>query len=303
MRRRALAVILLALALSSIVLGDSISLSLHEDAEADFLAVSVFGNSTSAVAISGTGDARNCGVFSFCVAAVSGTGNATCRNGLQCMAVSATGNASAQRGCFGGPTVFVCGEGMAVAGGASEADFFAVSITESAFARDVAVSGGNAECRRDFCVSIANHDSVACSGAGGNKCLAGSLQGDARACDDGDALRGFDCIAIAPIGEASSCGRNFEGYQCAALSGTGPATSNIAASATGDAKGRQHHILGTDIDLGALAVSGTGNATSCAGSDLCIAVSGTGHAEGATAVSGCDTLAAAGRPEACVAPI
>lgn len=297
-------VLIISIVSAAAGLADPVAVGMYDDTSGEVAAISVFGNSTAPVAISGTGRAESCKETALCMVAISGTGNAACTTGFSCLSVALGDEASAGRGCIGGSTVQACGEGLAVGRGNATSESFAITLFGTARARDLALSLGDAECSRVFCLALALADSSACEGTGGNKCSAVAVTGDATACEGGGpGFQGFECLAISPVGSASSCARGSEGFACLAASGTGDASSSTAATLTGSATARPHHVLGTDIQLGALAVSGTGNATSCKGNDLCIAASGTGHAGGETAVSGCDTFAAYGRDEACEDPL
>lgn len=322
----------LAASLLSFVIGVSaapVAVTVDDDASADFVAVSVFGNSTAgwaapspvpspmpgaavsgfgdsegAVAISGFGDATTCGPVLPCAVAVSGTGDATCVEAFICLSVSALGNSTAYGRCIVLFAFFqFCGEGVAVAMRNSTANSVAISVTgesqgfvaaSAAHPSVLCVAGGCLPCAFSTCVVVAVGDADSCP-RGRDACLAASAVGNATACRDGDLQT--NCLAVAPFGGASSCDSPRRSWHCVAASGT-----EESSSCQGSGEGFQCLALSaTGETRSHYAVSGTGNASSednrISGTGVWIgglAASGTGDASSCDARDECIALSGTG---------
>jgi hypothetical protein len=237
------------------------------------IAVSVAGDSSADVAVSGTGSATQQCTPTSCFAGI---------------AASPAGPASGQYAASGQDNA--AGEVVGVSGtGDASGWLVALSGAGDASSDWVAVGGaGAAACEGDGCSSLA--------------VVAASLAGDSVASCHAQSAGASDCISIG--GGSSDCHTDWNG-DCISAAVAGTATSRcglggsyvcVAAALMGDAETSCGFALGCIAASSAgdatcsgpftcLAASAQGDASCEAGEAPCVAVSGTGEAAGDIAIS------------------
>lgn len=271
---------------------DPVAVETEEDAEAELLAVSLFGNATAesdcliisclgaGVAASGTGDAHGTHAASVTGDAagerpVCDFGNITFN---QCLmtgaAASGTGDASTQCGRV------IC---PAVAGGNATADCAnvfcpAVAATGDGFGSLAAAPLGDADAR-PFCLG-----GLPCSGG-----LAATALGDAS-------CKSPQCLAASAVGDAATCTLSLT---CVAASGAGDASGNATASGTGTCDGGACRDVQPDGDAQASSLAASAAGTATCTSTPCISIGAQGaHCTG----NPCAAASGDGQARACDDP-
>lgn len=276
-----------------------------DDADARWLGVSLFGNSSGAVSLSGTGDAGS-GVRMSILG--------TCA-GVRCVAVEPDGPAD---GDYAGVSATGPASGFVGASGTGPAQGDQAAASGTGAATSILAVSGTGPARADggaAAISLLGpaHGSRAASvlGEANGSFLAVSPAGDARSdflpVGIAGSCNGFDCahvglgdadafwVAVTPDGDATGLlavsGEGDATTRClfvclpaASLLGDASSQSALAASGLGDAQAGGECMRDLPVPL-CIAASGGGDATSCPGFTECIAASGAGDATGFVAVS------------------